>query len=906
MDGGTCTSPRAAAARARTKGTFGGSTCPAGLYGSPICVSRWRRRIGRVATILLAGTGISYLVWRAGGLGGAGPAAHAFYAVELATLLFSILTGTLLWNVAPRKVISRAPCGSLDVFVPVCGEPPELVEGTIQAALGIDYPHTTWVLNDGRLRNKPGWEAIEELAARYEVRCLTRASGPPGKAANMNHALGWAQGDFIAVVDADHRAHPRFAHETLGYFADPRLAFVCTPQQFDVDPRDRLGNRELFFYRCMQPAKDRANAAFSCGNASVYRRSALDSIGGFSEWGLVEDLHTSYRLHASGWTSAYHPHAVTTGKAPETPAAFLKQRLTWATDSLRILLWDSPLWKRGLTMRQRLHYLHTTTFYLVAACFLAFLAAPPLQLLFGISVLPMSSTRAYVLMAGPYVAATGLFLVSYAGVHGGVRSARSSLLLAPVCALALVRAATRKRFASGVTPKVCPPVLSALVVPHYVALAVSALAISLALAAADPADAVSGLWSVWILIALSPAARVSRSARAASRPLRLAFRVATGMVVIVAASVLGPRALGGGTSPVVALDRVLGDRYSLGTDRQTDAQPRRERLLPPRSGVYLGAYDAALAADASRVKSWNARFQTRLRIVNRFQQWRSAARSFPAEWAAAARRHGAVPMVTWEPWAKPSSGVYAPEQHEARLALLVAGRYDAYVRKWAEAAASYGGPLLVRFMHEANGDWYPWSVRTNGNSPRLFIAAWRRVHRLFDQAGANNVSWVWDVNSFRGLPASGRRLGRFYPGADQVDWVSMTGFNWGSSYPWNTWHSFASVFDDAYRRLVRFGKPVMISELGTTATGGDQAAWVGDAVRRIRTAYPRVRAVVWFDSRYPGDPAVDFRFDARQANAFSDSAERSFYRPRLHLRHLGTQPRPKTETWLANPAPSRR
>src|SRR5207244_5142153 len=123
----------------------------------------------------------NYLVWRLATVADAGAPARVFCAIELLTFLFSLLTGGLLWRGTRREPHAGEPQGTLDVYVPVCGEPAEMVERTLKATLAIEYPHRTYVLNDGRVAGKPGWEEIEELAARHGVPCLTRTDGAKGK-----------------------------------------------------------------------------------------------------------------------------------------------------------------------------------------------------------------------------------------------------------------------------------------------------------------------------------------------------------------------------------------------------------------------------------------------------------------------------------------------------------------------------------------------------------------------------------------------------------------------------------------------------------------------------------------------------------------------------------------------------
>jgi beta-mannanase len=219
-------------------------------------------------------------------------------------------------------------------------------------------------------------------------------------------------------------------------------------------------------------------------------------------------------------------------------------------------------------------------------------------------------------------------------------------------------------------------------------------------------------------------------------------------------------------------------------------------------------------------------------------------------------------MVTWEPWAKPRGRFHDPIQPAVRLERIVAGSEDAYITAWARAAAAYGGPMLLRPMQEMNGWWYPWAVGTNGNDAATFVAAWRRVHRIFVASGADNVRWVWTVHAF---PEGTPDLRSFYPGDRYVDWVSLTVFNWGTAVGWRTSRDLDGLMAPTYEALARFDKPLMISEIGTVTQGGDAGAWVSRAMRRLASGYPRIKAVVWFSSRYSAQ--ADFRLRGRAVSA---------------------------------------
>jgi cellulose synthase (UDP-forming) len=269
----------------------------------------------------------------------------------------------------------------------------------------------------------------------------------------LNNALRWTDGEFVAVIDADHRAVPSFAHSTLGYFEQDDLALVATPQRVVNDRVDPLNNQEPFFYRSLMLAKDRSNASFSCGNAVVYHRTALESVGGFSEWNLVEDVHTSYRLHQAGWKTAYHPYAITTGTAPTTAAEYTKQRLRWSTDNFRLFLFQNPLTRRRLTIGQRLHYLHTTGFPIFNCFQILFMVCPVLFLIWHVQVLSFVAIPNYGAYALPYLCLLGSAMALYSGRGAGVRSLGAAVAAAPIGVLGMLQAASGKRVPTGVTRK---------------------------------------------------------------------------------------------------------------------------------------------------------------------------------------------------------------------------------------------------------------------------------------------------------------------------------------------------------------------------------------------------------------------------------------------------------------------
>jgi hypothetical protein len=256
-----------------------------------------------------------------------------------------------------------------------------------------------------------------------------------------------------------------------------------------------------------------------------------------------------------------------------------------------------------------------------------------------------------------------------------------------------------------------------------------------------------------------------------------------------------------------------------------------------------------------------------VRIVSWFQNWGGEAwiRRPHRTLFDAVARSGRRPLVTWEPWV-PGGG---PWQSQYALVQINAGAYDAYIASWARALRRLHRPVYLRPMHEMNGNWYPWAGTVNGNSPRLFRAAWRHMHRIFRRAGARDVRWVWAPINDDFPNRRANRFERYYPGRRYVDVLAVDGYNWGAGFPQHGgWRSFRTTFMRAYRRLRKLGRQrIWITEVGSSAVGGDKAAWVRDMFRATRVM-PRLRAVVWMDTNSPGEGDWRARFPAGTAEAF--------------------------------------
>ena len=241
------------------------------------------------------------------------------------------------------------------------------------------------------------------------------------------------------------------------------------------------------------------------------------------------------------------------------------------------------------------------------------------------------------------------------------------------------------------------------------------------------------------------------------------------------------------------------------------------------------------------------------------------------------RRHGAIPFFSWATQVIPETR----SQRGIQLRDIIGGRYDRFIRRFARGAKRWGHPFFLRFDHEMNGNWYPWSERANGNRRGQFVKMWRHVHRIFDRVGANNATWVWCPNvNIRGGPAIQKNLRSLYPGNRFVDWTCLDGFNWGVRPGSAGWDSFDRVYRRTYRQVVRIAprKPIIIGEVGSSDRGGSKAAWIRHMLRVIPRRYRKIRGFLYFDVHDRGTnwPIETSR---RAKRAFRRGIARRIYRP---------------------------
>lgn len=403
-------------------------------------------RIAVVAVLL--GLLLRYLSWRVlSTLNLEDPLSGTFSVLlllmELLSILGTVIQLTLLLRMRDRRpeadqlqtnVIAGKYVPRVDVFIPTYDEPAAILQRTVVGCQAIDYPQKTVYLLDDTRRPE-----IRALAAELGCEYITRPDNTHAKAGNLNHAIAHTQGELIVSFDADFVPTRNFLWRTIGFFQDPQVALVQTPQSFyNPDPIARnlglegiLTPDEEVFYRQIQPMRDGAGGVVCSGTSFVVRRSALEATGGFVTESLSEDYFTAVRLAAQGNKVIYLDEKLSAGLAAETIAAYATQRLRWARGTLQAFFIESnPLTIPGLTPIQRLAHLEGLLHWFSSIPRIVFLLMPLVYTF--LRVIPIQATTEEVLY---------FFLPYYAvqlTVFGWLNHRSRSAILSDVYSLVLV------------------------------------------------------------------------------------------------------------------------------------------------------------------------------------------------------------------------------------------------------------------------------------------------------------------------------------------------------------------------------------------------------------------------------------------------------------------------------------
>ena len=336
------------------------------------------------------------------------------YGLLVAAELFNLTQALGFWWTCANERVreKRGPSRwvSVDVFIPVYKEPPEIVDLTVAAAVGLRGAEVrVWVLDDGND------DAMRDLAGRHGVGYIRRPEHTGAKAGNINHALTKTDAEFIAVFDSDHVADSGFLEATLGHMDDPKVAFVQTPQYYANTDTSRIAaaswSQQALFFGAIARGKDGLDAVFCCGTNVLFRRTAFESVGGFPTNSLTEDFELSIHLHEKGWRSVYVPDVLARGLGPEDTASYVSQQQRWARGCLSGI---PRALRARLPLRLKAQYLLSGMYFLSGWTVLIYMSFPVIRLLGGGQPIGHINAPEFLLHFVPYYA-VALTMAALAG-----------------------------------------------------------------------------------------------------------------------------------------------------------------------------------------------------------------------------------------------------------------------------------------------------------------------------------------------------------------------------------------------------------------------------------------------------------------------------------------------------------
>jgi cellulose synthase (UDP-forming) len=272
---------------------------------------------------------------------------------------------------------------SVDILLPICGEPAEVLRNTWEGVSGLirAYPGDAYayVLDDGDS------DEAKVIAPSFGFVYVRRPAHQHKKSGNLNYAFTRTAGEHVVIFDADFRPRADFLAETLPYMDDPATGIVQTPQFFRVDPRqawvERAASATLeVFYRAVQVSRDRFGSALCVGSNAVYRRAALERSGGFTEIMYAEDSHTGLDMRYHGYQLTYLPLPLAAGICPSGLDAFMRQQYRWCCGATS-LIWTRHMWRVAMPWRSRLPYIAGWLWNLTTALRTLILPLIPITLL---------------------------------------------------------------------------------------------------------------------------------------------------------------------------------------------------------------------------------------------------------------------------------------------------------------------------------------------------------------------------------------------------------------------------------------------------------------------------------------------------------------------------------------------
>ena len=788
------------------------------------------------------------------------------FSLLVISIIYSITKKLYMWynysNISVPKTNGQIPDFKVDILTTYFpGEPYEMTTTTLKAINAITYPHTTYLCDEA------DDAYLKRFCQENGIIHVTRDNRINAKAGNINNALQkYATGDICVVLDPDHIPAPNFLDPILPHFQDPEIGFVQIVQSY-YNIKESLvargaAEQTFQFYGPMMMTLNAYGAVNAIGANCVFRRKALDSIGGHAP-GLCEDMHTAMLLYAKKWKAVYVPEILAKGLAPSNLTSYFKQQLKWSRGTFDLLVHVYPRIFKNLTVRQRIHYGMLPLHYLDGLIILINFLIPILSLFFSIT--PWKGNVVdFFLVLTPILASTVLIRTyiqkwviekEERGFHivGGLLHINTWW----VYLLGLVYTLINKKVPYLPTPKENEGNTNYKIILPNAIVAILSLAavyygISRDLTPFSIFMAGFALFNALIMgFGIYQANRVTNDNRILRNNLKFSvvkslwnIKTAVNNFGHSAFTIIRKLAL-----PLL-LVLLFSSMYILNRNElsrwETVSLPPSSKLTGKYFGIYQPASETGLT-DMAQVNRLENQQNVSFNLISFYLGWnRQSIDSFPHNLMAGIIAKNAIPMITWEPWtAALATQDHDPEIASGRKAMkhIAAGHFDEYIIDFIQILKSYDKPVFLRYAHEFDNPHYPWSA-SGGNTPEEFVAAWKHVDSLIKAEGAHKIMMVWN-------PWRAQHMVDYYPGDEFVDWVGFTALNYKALNRNGRSYSFSELYKPLRDSLYQFTrKPVMLAEFGSLKMDENQDEWLEDAIGTIHDEYNEVSAIVMFHSAF--------------------------------------------------------
>ncbi len=307
------------------------------------------------------------------------------------------------------------------------------------------------------------------------------------------------------------------------------------------------------------------------------------------------------------------------------------------------------------------------------------------------------------------------------------------------------------------------------------------------------------------------------------------------------------------------------------------------KLLAPTNGFYQGAFmdfgPTASEVTETKIDSYQNLSGRKAVWAYFANDWIDGKIEFPKKSAQIIRDKGLVPYVRLMPW---SVMVGSAKQADTIFSMqsFLNGTHDVQLRNYFQAVKDFGSPIMMEFGPEVNGDWFPWNGTWNGGSkrngygdpnhpdgPERFRDVLKRVISTSRAQGANNITWVFHVDSAKSPESEWNNPKYYFPGDDYIDWIGISVF--GAQLPNHEW----SIFQQKLKRFLpdlvalNTSRPWIVSEMAVIEDAADadrKADWLQQALQTVESGtFPSLKGITYWHS--PGwlkNGSANFKIDS--------------------------------------------